>query len=391
MKRRANNEGSVLEKKNPRGQKVYVARVLVTNPTTNQIKRIKRTGKSAKEALERANQYKKDIENGFIPSKGKMSIKEWISIWLTDYKEGQVKIKTFEKYESTLRCYITNPIGDIMLQQLTSPFLQKHFKELLLTGGFNRKPLSAHTVTETRRYLISALDVARSIGYIKHNPVRDTTKPRVQRKEIQPLSEIEIKKVLETAKKRSWLIYTILLVALSTGMRIGEVFGLKWTDIDFNRNKIRVIRSMSTTRTYGLILEDTKTRSSRRVLAVDSLVIDALLELKKKQQKQMGFLADFYKDNNLVFANQVGKLYNPSNFNNRFFQPILKEANIKRRITFHDLRHTHATLLLSKGISPKVVQERLGHSSITVTMDVYSHVTQDLQESAVEMLSDVWK
>ena len=105
----------------------------------------------------------------------------------------------------------------------------------------------------------------------------------------------------------------------------------------------------------------------------------------------MEFLADFYKDNNLVFANQVGKLYNPSNFNNRFFQPILKEANIKRRITFHDLRHTHATLLLSKGISPKVVQERLGHSSITVTMDVYSHVTQDLQESAVEMLSDVWK
>jgi integrase len=168
----------------------------------------------------------------------------------------------------------------------------------------------------------------------------------------------------------------LYVLAITTGMRQGELFGLRWADVNLRTRSLRLVRQL-------------ETRSSRRQVLLPRIAVDALKRHHDRQDQERRLIGAGWEDNGLVFPNQVGRPINPSNFMPRDFYPLLERAGLPR-MRFHDLRHSAATLLLELGIHPKVVSEMLGHSQIGITLDLYSHVTATMQQHAVEALDGLF-
>ena len=182
--------------------------------------------------------------------------------------------------------------------------------------------------------------------------------------------------------------YIATKTALGTGMRLGEVFGLCWDCVDLIHGTISVRRTIQTG-TKGQVFQDTKTKTSRRCIPISQELQNELTTYKEFQSNYAKELGDKWADSyGVVISGTFGKILSTSNFKSRYFIPILKQLGLDH-ITFHDLRHTHATLLLSQKINPKIVQERLGHSTITLTLDTYSHLVPDIQKEAVKALDNL--
>lgn len=186
--------------------------------------------------------------------------------------------------------------------------------------------------------------------------------------------------------------YMVVLIALSTGMRLGEVFGLKWTDVNFDAKTISIQRALVSSNTQGMIFQAPKTKVSKRQILVSAHLIK---ELEKYQEKQT-FYAEllgnkFSNQHHLVFSNTWGNPVDTSNFTSRYFKKMLAQSKLDESFSFHDLRHTHATLLLRQGVNIKVISERLGHSTVTMTLDTYSHLLPDMQQTAVVALENIFK
>ena len=174
------------------------------------------------------------------------------------------------------------------------------------------------------------------------------------------------------------------MLALSTGMRQGELLALKWEDIDLEGGRLRVRRTL-THADKAFVLGAPKTKNSRRTIRLTKGTVSALQAHLARQLEEIEDMGSLYQPGGLIFATETGTTINPSNLRNRSFRPLLKRAGL-RPIRFHDLRHTCATLLHSKNVNPKVVSEMLGHTSISITLDIYSHLLPDMQEKAVEAL-----
>jgi len=203
-------------------------------------------------------------------------------------------------------------------------------------------------------------------------------------KQLQVLGE-QVKVLLEAAIGERFA--AIYVLAIHTGLRQGELLGLKWEDVDLENGLIRVRRTL--TRYKGrVLLSEPKTKRSRRTVRLTETAVDALREHLARQMTQMEALGDLYRDQGLVFATQKGTLVNPSNLRKRSFAPLLEKAGLPS-IRFHDLRHTCATLLLASNVNPKIVSEMLGHASIAITLDTYSHVLPTMQGGATRALEDM--
>lgn len=187
---------------------------------------------------------------------------------------------------------------------------------------------------------------------------------------------------------REHRLFPAFLLEWGTGIRCGELLGLKWEDVDLNKGYISIRRSLIMLK-GGLGFSEPKTEKSRRTIPLPVEVVKELKSWKTKQAEEKLFLGPAYQDNGLVICEVDGTPLAPRNFT-RLFEKLLKEAELPK-IRFHDLRHTHATMLLVLGEHPKVVQERLGHSTITMTLDTYSHVMPGLQEQASSKLSEILK
>ena len=182
----------------------------------------------------------------------------------------------------------------------------------------------------------------------------------------------------------------LLQITAHTGMRQGEVFGLKWQDIDFKQSYISIRRSLAHVIGKGAIFQEPKTKASRRRILLLAEDVKALCQYRDWQRQYAHELGDKYDDSELVFTSPFSAPISPTNFIRRYFRPLLEKCGISENFTFHGLRHTHATLLLQQGVNPKIVQERLGHSSIKVTMDTYSHVLPDMQRQAVDAMEKIF-
>jgi len=401
---RAAGEGTIYQniKRNRwEGQFSYI------DPYTGKTKRKLITGKGQKEVAQKGKAFLKSLEDGLLPDSNKLTVWGWIDRWLTDYIKPTVRIKSYEKYESCLRSYIKPTIGEVIVTKLKAPDIQRVFNEMLITGGVDGKGVSTSTVRATRRYLSMAFNKAVQVGVLLKNPVVATDPPRLVKSEIHPLTVEQADKLLKTAKDGEYfysgcnqrrkpspaseyhkaMAYTAVLLALNTGMRLGEVFGLKWSDIDFNKNTINVQRSLVSSSTKGMIFEDPKTKGSKRRISVTEKIKKALVKFQAEQTLYSKIMGDkFINEERLVFASVTGKPSDTSNFTTRFFKRMLVQAGLDRSFKFHDLRHTHATLLLKQGVNIKVISERLGHSTVTMTLDTYSHLMPDMQETAVKAL-----
>ncbi|SDF31531.1 tyrosine-type recombinase/integrase [Sporolituus thermophilus] len=400
----------------------WFVRVTYVDPKTGETKRKKLKGAEEKSptpkgksiSLKIGQKWLENLENGLLPDADTITLWEWLERWLNDYAKPKVRTKTFDKYESYMRLYIKPALGNVPLKRLTTPDIQRVLNRLLIDGGKERQPLSSGTVRSTRRYLIQALNQAVVDGLILKNVAKGTTPPKLVKKEIRPLTPEEAEKLVIAAKEAVGNLvvgktvrqnekinkemtarivrdaaYIAILLALATGMRLGEVFGLKWDCVDLEKGIVYVKRSLITNR-KGMQFQEPKTPKSRRQIPLPADVAAELRKYKKRQNWHKHLLGDLWEEHDLVITGQFGRVLDTSHFTNRYFKPLLKTAGIPETVTYHDLRHTHATMLLLKGIPVKVVSERLGHSTIAMTLDTYSHVLPAMQDAAVKALEGVF-
>ena len=221
---------------------------------------------------------------------------------------------------------------------------------------------------------------------IPRNPADTVQGPRPAPAEMRPLAPEEARRLLDTA--RDDRLEALYILALTTGMRRGELLGLKWSDVDMENKRVSVRRTVTRIDDGKRVaLGDPKIRKSRRTIPLTRGAMKALRRHLERQLAHMDDAGDSYADQGLVFATEVGTLINPSNLRQRSLAPLLKRAALPN-IRFHDLRHTCATLLLSKNTHPKFVQELLGHATIAITLDTYSHVLPGMGDQTARAMED---
>jgi integrase len=383
--RRNNGEGTAFHDVN-RGR--YVFRITYTDPLTLKAKRKAFTDKSSiSAAKKKAQVFLNSLKDIGMAREG--SLKAVLEQWAVSISET-VKPKTLERYKSILdRNIYPYPVANCLLINLTTGMLQKHLTLLLQSGGSNRQGLAPRSVNATRRLLIGALDTAVRDDILPKNPAAYTRPMKVISPEIMVLTHEQAKQLIRCALQRSRNAWAIIVLALGTGMRISEIFGVEWKNIDLESKKLQVEKTVVTTNSGTLVQESTKTKSSRRTILLPDSVCYMLKRFRLWQKVRDIRFGTHYSTSSFVLSNPQGKPRSPSSFSGHDFKQLLEVAGIDRKFRIHDMRHTHATWLLEAGVNIKVVSERLGHSSIRITLDTYAHVLQTMQQEAVDTLNDI--
>ena len=290
---------------------------------------------------------------------------------------GTVRPSTFERHEGIIRLHIKPSLGRVGLKKLTPAHVRGLHREKLDAG------LTPATVRKIHSTLHKALTQAVADGLIPRNAA-DVKAPRPAPEEMQPLSEAEARAFLDTARGDRF--EPLYMLAISTGLRRGELLGLRWKDVDLERGTLRVGRAL--VREAGRhVLGETKTRRGRRQINLTPRAVSTLKAHCKKQLEEKIKLTGLHRDHGLIFATRVGTPINPENLVNRSLKPLLERASLPE-IRFHDLRHTCATLLLGRRVHPKLVQELLGHATIAMTLDTYSHYMPSMGDQAAGAMED---
>jgi len=323
---------------------------------------------------------------GFVDP-DKSSVKEFLEAWLAGHGTLKVSKKTAERYGEICRQHLIPALGHHKLSKLNSLHIEAYYAEAIRAGRCDGKGgLSPRTVLQHHRVLRMALQKAVRINAIARNPAGLVDAPRFEKKEMVVLDEDQLASLLNAADGTS--LYIPVLIAATTGMRRGEVLALRWCDVYLDRGAVAVVRSLEQI-IGGLNFKEPKTEHGRRSIALPSVTIDALRQHKVKQAQQRLQLGLGRDDDGLVCARHDGAPRSPQSLTKEFNRLIAKLDVPK--ITFHGLRHSHATQLLGAGIHPKVAQERLGHSTIATTMDLYSHVTESMQEDAATRIDTIFR
>lgn len=366
--RRANNEGSIY--KRPDGR--WVASV-----TLPQGRRKYFYGKTRQDVAIRLTAALKARDDGLPIPGERQTVAQYLNGWLETAKTT-VRPTTWHRYESYLRVHVLPDIGRIPLTRLTPDRLQRLWSEKLRAG------LSPASVRQLRAFVRKALNDAARWDIVPRNVAALTSPPKVARKEIRTLSPDEVRHLLAAADGDNLgALYTL---AVTTGIRQGELLGLRWRDVDLEHLTLQVRQALH--RTKGeYIFSDPKSAKSRRMVALTATAIAALRRHKANQAAERLKIGTAWRDIDLVFTNEEGGPIDAGNLRNRSFRPLLQRAGLPR-IRFHDLRHTAATLMLGRGVHPKVVSEMLGHSQIAITLDLYSHVTPTMQREAAQAMED---
>jgi integrase len=308
-------------------------------------------------------------------------VNEYFQRWLKDSVKGNVRPITFESYERLVRVHMVPALGHVKLKALSPAHLQGFYRDRLDAG------LSPCTVQRLHAVIHRALKQALRWGLVPRNVSEATDPPKAQRKEIRPLTPEQVRTLLKTAQGDR--LEALYVLAITTGLRQGELFGLKWEDVDLAAGRLSVRRTLTTPK-GGRRLGPPKRSKSRRSVKLTARAVEALRVHRERQLKEREKLAELWQDHAFIFATQVGTPLNRHNYFRRCFKPMLEKAGLPHTVRFHDLRHTCATLLLSKNVNPKVVQELLGHANISQTMDTYSHVLPDMQERAASAMDDIF-
>jgi integrase len=379
MAKKGNGEGSIYEHKR-NGKKVGY-RGAYTVYTAEGPKRRYVTGKTREEVRQKLIRAMADRDGGLVFDAGSLTVGEYLERWLKDSVKGTVRQSTYEVYEYVTYPHIVPALGRVRLKSLNPAHVRRFYRDRLDAD------LSSATVRKMHGVLQKALDQAVSDGLIPRNVVKGIKLPQTKKKEIQPLTPEQTHALLDAA--RGDRLEALYVLAVATGLREGELLALKWEDVELEDAVLRVRHSL--TRTGGKVtLGLPKTKKSRRSVGLTERAVEALQAHLSRQLEVMKRMGSLYRPGGLVFANETGGIINPSNLRNRSFKPLLKRARLPD-IRFHDLRHTCATLLLSRNVNPKIVSEMLGHSSIAITLDTYSHVLPTMQESAVRALEGALK
>jgi len=323
-----------------------------------------------------------EFENGGFVEPTKLTLSEFLEYWLESHAAPSVSAKTLERYEDICRHHLIPALGSRLLQKLSSTEVQAYYTEARKSGRrLGEGGLADRTVLHHHRILRSALKQALTHRLISFNPTDAVKAPRPENKEIAAIDEAQTAVLLAAARETT--IYIPILLAVTTGLRRGEVLALRWKDINLDSGILTVNQTLEQTR-GGVRAKAPKTKSSRRSVTIPDVAMGDLREHRRTVAERCLRLGMGWDDEALICARYDGQPRSPHAFS-RAFDKLVAVTDIPR-ITFHGLRHSHATQMLRIGVHPKVAQERLGHSTIATTLDLYSHVTKSMQQDAAEQI-----
>ncbi|WP_373896173.1 tyrosine-type recombinase/integrase [Virgibacillus sp. CBA3643] len=322
-----------------------------------------------------------ELNKGSYVEPSSETLGDYLDDWLK-HKRKRTAHSTYLHYKSFINNHIKPALGNVKVFDLKPGMVQNFYDSLLDQGE-----LSERSIHHIHRILSNALEKGARIGDIQKNVTKAVEPARVRNKEMNFWNMDTLNDFLEATRQEQH--YMAWYIGAFTGMRQGEILGLKWDCIDFENKIIYVRRALKRDDNYDYVIADLKNNSSYRSIAIsDSDVFEFKKHYNKQKEHKLKVGKDYY-DNNLVIAAAGGNFLLPSNLG-RAFRRCMKQTEVEK-IRFHDLRHTHASMLFSLKAHPKIVQERLGHSSITVTLDTYSHMLPNMQEAVAESLEDAFK
>ncbi|MDR7549491.1 MAG: site-specific integrase [Armatimonadota bacterium] len=319
------------------------------------------------------------MQSGGWTPPAKTLLGDFLDQWLRDYAAGAVRPTTLDGYRAIVRVHLAPALGHIPLSALSGQAIQGYASRKLQEG------LSPASVHKHYRLLHEALGHAVRWGLLTRNPAALADPPRPSRKEMRVLDDEQVRLFLAEAK-RSSAHYRLYLAAVTTGMRQGELLGLRWRDVDL---ALGVASVQQTFYRLGaqMLFGEPKSAKARRTVALPVVLVEELRALREEQEENRRLLGPDYHDYGLVFCQPNGKPLHGHNISRGDLRRVLARAGLPR-IRFHDLRHSHATLLPRQGEHPKVVSERLGHSGVGITLDTYSHVLPGMQAQAAARLEE---
>lgn len=334
-----------------------------------------------KDAEKRLAELLHQLDTGSFMKPGKTTVADFLQRWLQDYCKPNLSPRGYERYESVSRVHLIPALGHVPLTALKPEHLQRLYTAKLNSG------LAARTVRYQHVILHKALETAMKWGLVARNVADGVDVPRARRTEIQTWDEGEVACFLEAAKGSPY--YALFYTNLFTGMRRSELLALRWQDIDSLYGQVSVSRGLHHLVDGSYVFTQPKSVKSRRTISLTPSTSLLLQEHKAKREFAHRMLGILSQDSDLVFSTPDGKPLRPNTVS-RAWATLAARCGVKV-ISFHAGRHTHASLLLRQNVHPKIVQERLGHSSIAVTLDTYSHVTPGLQEAAAQKFDDIIK
>lgn len=359
---------------------------------------------SVKQLVKDMNNMKYELEHGLYASAKKVKVDDWYNAWMNEYKAHTVKKSTFDLYDTYYNIYIKNILGKKIIQDLKPIHIQKLYNDMAKRG------LKENTIKKVNTIICSMLQQAVKNEMIFKNPCVSVDIPKTEKTEKQILSAEQQDEFLQFIRSSNrWKKYhTLFTVALGTGMRIGELLALNWSDIDYNEKTIEINKTLQylynkEKKKYEYVMQTPKTKTSKRIIPLLDSLAFLLKKHRKEQQELRMSLGDKWQPlnkegfGNLVFTTEFGRPFDRNSIN-RAISSIVTEMNKKREkgnefpnFSPHCLRHTFATRCFENGIPPKVVQEYLGHTTIQMTMDLYTHVMKETKRDEIKKLDNVFK
>ncbi len=323
--------------------------------------------------------------NRYIPNQ-KILVGDYLEEWFKTSIETNLRPNTVDGYRVNIEKHIKPNIGEKVLQELTATQIQ-NFYNTMYEKYKKKEPggLSPKSILYVHRVLSKALDAAVRKNLISRNVAKDVTRPKVPKYQSEIYTAKELSALIEKVHDTDWEV-PIILAGLC-GMRRAEVLGLKWSDINYSEKTIAIQRNVIHSSKGFELSETTKTQSSTRTIAISDEIIDALKRLWKRQERYKLVLKDEYIDSNLINCSQNGTIIMPNNLS-RDFKRLLRRLEMKH-IRFHDLRHSAASLMLVSDVPMKVISDILGHSSLSITADLYTHVMDASKLDAANKVTNV--
>lgn len=349
---------------------------------------------SKEEAERRLTTVLKELDDQTFVPPAKMTYGEFLTKWLTDYAKISLRQTSYEMYETLIRVHIMPALGMIPLKKLTPMGIQSFLTAKALGKRADKKKgrLAPSTVKHIHDIIKISLNSAVKWGLLARNPALMADPPKVEKRRLEVWDAEQASVFWDAAKTDRY--FAAYLLAITTGMRRGEVLGLRWSDLDLDRAVLRVNQQVIHTRKGMVVQEQPKTPESRRLLALSTQTVEALLDRKvaaaierKKWDAMPKRETDrAYENNGLVFSSLDGRPLDARAFT-RHFETLAAKAGLPK-IRFHDLRHTNATLMIGEGVNLKIISERLGHSAIDITADKYGHVLKEFDRKVANKVED---
>ena len=346
----------------------------LTGKRVRAYKTVKGSKKEAKSVLHRMIT---EMEQGMIAKKTNKTVGQWMDEWLSSYMPN-IEETTRIGYKTKIRCYIKPAIGDIFIQSLRAEHVQAMVNSMIGKG------LSPKNIRDTYNNINAAMKKAVKLRLVPYNPCEGVSLPKRKKYKAEVYSPEMMYSLLDEAKGTD--MYLPILILLTAGLRRGELLALRWEDIDFKKNLLKVRRNMVHGEN-GYVIKSPKTESGIRDIHLGDDVMKELELAKKQYSKDMLTYGAGYQNLGFVVRQEDGSPLKPDSMTRKWIRFL--DSRGLPRIRLHDLRHSNATALIQAGVNPRVVQQRLGHSDVNITLNTYTHVLPEMDEEAAAKLDSI--